>query len=190
MPPLPSPDPRAFLERKAAQRQDHLAQLRLALRAAAVELAGLLAADFGVGRVWLFGSLVWGRPDERSDIDLAVEGLPPERFIEALAALMQAAPTSIDLLRLEEAPAALRARILASGELCCMTASTTPTAAWRARWSASRAPLKAARCRVPVGRPICLIEWSCRSRERAVALHDASPTIQADLRPFLAALSA
>lgn len=117
MPPQPSPDPRAFLERKAAQRQADLDHQRTHHRAAAAELALLLAARFGVDRVWLFGSNAWGRPDERSDIDLAVEGLPPQRFIEALAALMQVAPASVDLLRLEEAPAALRARILTHGEL-------------------------------------------------------------------------
>ncbi len=80
-------------------------------------MAALLASRFGVDRVWLFGSHAWGRPDHRSDLDLAVEGLAPERFIEALAALMQVAPPSVDLLRLEEAPATLRARVLAHGEL-------------------------------------------------------------------------
>lgn len=49
--------------------------------------ARLLAEEFGVRRVMVFGSLAWGRFRRSSDIDLAVEGLPPERFFRADARL-------------------------------------------------------------------------------------------------------
>jgi predicted nucleotidyltransferase len=67
---------------------------------------------FGARRVRAFGSLPtpWFR--ERSDIDLAVEGVPPERLGEAEAALAELAPDfRVDLVPLEalrDAPRLLR----------------------------------------------------------------------------------
>jgi hypothetical protein len=41
---------------------------------------GALLAARGARRAWLFGSLAWGRGYEpSSDIDIAVEGIPPDR---------------------------------------------------------------------------------------------------------------
>ena len=42
-----------------------------------------LAEHYGVRRVVLFGSLPAGRFREGSDVDLAVDGLAPERFFRA-----------------------------------------------------------------------------------------------------------
>jgi hypothetical protein len=42
----------------------------------------------GAGRVWLFGSLVAGRPTIESDVDLAAEGLASSTYFSALADLM------------------------------------------------------------------------------------------------------
>ncbi len=74
--------------------------------------ARLLKERFGARRVRAFGSLPtpWFR--ERSDIDLAVEGVPPERLGEAEAALAELAPDfRVDLVPLEalrDAPRLLR----------------------------------------------------------------------------------
>jgi predicted nucleotidyltransferase len=74
--------------------------------------ARLLKECFGARRVRAFGSLPtpWFR--ERSDIDLAVEGVPPERLGEAEAALAELAPDfRVDLVPLEalrDAPRLLR----------------------------------------------------------------------------------
>ncbi|WP_448591074.1 nucleotidyltransferase family protein [Thermoflexus hugenholtzii] len=74
--------------------------------------ARLLKEHFGARRVRAFGSLPtpWFR--ERSDIDLAVEGVPPERLGEAEAALAELAPDfRVDLVPLEalrDAPRLLR----------------------------------------------------------------------------------
>ncbi len=66
----------------------------------------------GVVRVWLFGSLARGRPqDDRSDIDLAVEGLPPDRYYRALSELDQLVHCPVDLVELEHASPELRSQI-------------------------------------------------------------------------------
>lgn len=54
--------------------------------------ARLLVERFGVTRVVLLGSVALGKADERSDLDLAVEGLEPRRYFEALGALCDVAP--------------------------------------------------------------------------------------------------
>lgn len=66
----------------------------------------------GARRVWLFGSLARGRRlDARSDLDFAVEGLPPAEFLPALGELLERVPCPVDLVELERAPAALRQNI-------------------------------------------------------------------------------
>jgi predicted nucleotidyltransferase len=63
------------------------------------------------GRVWLFGSFAWGEPGERSDVDLLVEGDD-----SALARRVeQASGRAVHAIRLAEAPASLRERVLAHG---------------------------------------------------------------------------
>jgi uncharacterized protein len=71
----------------------------------------------GVQRVWLVGSLQWGGMHERSDIDLAVEGLSDEDVGAAHAELLNLAPCPVDLIRLEETPPAVAARIRFNGRL-------------------------------------------------------------------------
>lgn len=95
----------------------HLAQdearRRQALEAAA-RCASVLKEQFGARQVYLFGSLAGQGPwHSRSDIDLAVEGLEPQKYFPALSALLQLLPegTELDLVALEEMPPELAARI-------------------------------------------------------------------------------
>ena len=81
---------------------------------AAEACARLLKEQFGVREVHLFGSLAGQSPwHSRSDIDLAVEGLPPREYIRALSALWELLPEGVelDLITLEDAPPELVARI-------------------------------------------------------------------------------
>ena len=72
----------------------------------------------GAGRVWWFGSLARGRPaGVHTDFDFAVEGLAPRAFFGCLGTLLQLMPLPVDLVELETAPSALRARILREGIL-------------------------------------------------------------------------
>ncbi len=81
-------------------------------------LSQLLVDRFGAEDVYLFGSLVWSdvyAPE--TDIDLAVSGLPTERYLEAVGYLEQESNFPVDLVELDKLPAHLRERILTEGEL-------------------------------------------------------------------------
>jgi predicted nucleotidyltransferase len=89
------------------------AQARLALSEAVAILK-----KHGAKRIILFGSL---RRDDRfhpgSDIDLAVEGIPPQKFIRAGADLMMALDWPVDLKPLEDIDDYFRETILREGEV-------------------------------------------------------------------------
>lgn len=108
---------RAFWKRRnQVQLTPEMRAAAEAARAEAKRLAQILADEFGVKRVYLFGSFAWGfetRPD--SDIDLAVEGLPPEKFFKAYGRLENTTRYAFDLVPLEQARSRLRERILKSG---------------------------------------------------------------------------
>jgi len=56
-----------------------------------IETVRACAKDFGVKSVWLFGSALEDE-DQATDIDLAVEGLVPEKFFDQLPEVMAAVP--------------------------------------------------------------------------------------------------
>lgn len=81
-------------------------------------MVAALVERYPVTRVWLFGSILDPeRFDERSDIDVACEGLPPERFLEALGVLERTGPFPFDLVRIESCSSELADRIRREGEL-------------------------------------------------------------------------
>jgi predicted nucleotidyltransferase len=67
--------------------------------------------------VVLFGSLLGPAFCETSDIDLLVEGLPSQRFAEALGRLFSVAPVAVDLVPVETGRPEVVARALAEGEV-------------------------------------------------------------------------
>lgn len=70
------------------------------------------AAEFAVRRVILFGSRAFGRERPGSDVDLAVEGLAPERYFAAFRFLeRELGADLVDLVEYEVAGATLRQRI-------------------------------------------------------------------------------
>lgn len=102
--------------RRDAQASRRAERRRMAF-SEAERLAPLLL-ELGARRVILFGSLA-GPPDafhERSDIDLATEGLPPELHVTAYLRLEAATTFAVDLVLLEQAPAELARSILADGK--------------------------------------------------------------------------
>jgi predicted nucleotidyltransferase len=94
-------------------------------RAAAQECARVLGERYGARRVWLFGSLLQRRfVHSESDIDLAVEGLPPNQYFPALAMLWNLLTDTdtqftftLDLVPLEDAQPSLVDLIRAEGKL-------------------------------------------------------------------------
>ena len=63
--------------------------------------AALLTAE-GAREVYIFGSVASGRTHEDSDVDLAVAGLPPERFFSTMARLENLFDRSVDLVDLDD----------------------------------------------------------------------------------------
>lgn len=93
-------------------------------RALAAQARGILPEavailkKHGAKRVILFGSLCReGRFHRGSDIDLAVEGLPPQKFFRAGADLMMALDWPVDLKPLEEIDDFFREMIIKQGEV-------------------------------------------------------------------------
>jgi predicted nucleotidyltransferase len=84
---------------------DHISREKITIKPdelqQAIEQAAAILKAAGADAVYLFGSTVEGpaRPD--SDIDLAVAGLPPSRFFQAMGQTMFVLPRSLDLVELD-----------------------------------------------------------------------------------------
>jgi predicted nucleotidyltransferase len=107
----------ANLIRLAADEREAEQERARAVRDRLPAVVRLLVERFAVRRVVLFGSLVTGRLHERSDLDLAVQGLAPERYWEALWRCAEAAGRDVDLVLLEEASPDLLEAVEAEGEV-------------------------------------------------------------------------
>lgn len=101
---------------RARERDARAAAHRERMLRSVPDLVALVVAR-GAKRVWLFGSLAWGSAHDASDLDLATEGFPAAELLAAQGELLMAAPGRVDLVRIEEAPPALAARIRAQGRL-------------------------------------------------------------------------
>jgi predicted nucleotidyltransferase len=66
-----------------------------------IELAKDILLRYGCREVYIFGSLVEGDFDDRSDIDIAVVGLPKARFFAAYGELMEKMSRDVDLIGLD-----------------------------------------------------------------------------------------
>ncbi len=109
-------DTLAHLRRRAASARAEGEARAWRLRASLPAAAKLLRDAYGATRVVLFGSLARGDVSAWSDVDLAVEGLPPAKYFPALAALMGLFGSPVDLVAIEEAVPSLRDRIAAEGQ--------------------------------------------------------------------------
>jgi len=88
---------------------EHLRQEALS---AAHTMASHLAAYCSVQRVTLFGSVLDESAfSEESDIDIAVEGLDPERYFEALGEISMHTTFNVDLVPYEDAREFMKQRI-------------------------------------------------------------------------------
>ena len=108
---------RATARRQAEQEQQTQYQRAERARNVTYQAARLLKEEFGATRVILFGSLA--RNDHfhlRSDIDLAVEGVTPQDFWRAWAALDTIGDEfELDLVDIETALPALRQQVEREG---------------------------------------------------------------------------
>ena len=121
----PQDTARSLVRRFAEQfkQEDELAtRLLTRVRASVPEIA----AEMGLRRVFLFGSLVWGGVHSRTDVDLAVEGLPPAERASFHVRISREVDAEVDVVLLESAPDTLRRRILQDGELVYPRSGETP----------------------------------------------------------------
>lgn len=99
------------------QRQDELTRRWEAAWESARRIAMFLRAQYNATQVIAFGSLVHPeRFDERSDIDLAVVGIPAHLFFRAWAAAGADCAFSLDLVDLDNCSPALRELIAQEGK--------------------------------------------------------------------------
>ncbi|MBN1796501.1 MAG: nucleotidyltransferase domain-containing protein [Sedimentisphaerales bacterium] len=73
------------------------------LSADLIQIVKECAESYGVRTVWLFGSAV-DNENEATDIDLAVEGLTPEKFFEFYGRLYFELPKPVDLVDMSQHP--------------------------------------------------------------------------------------
>ena len=80
---------------------DNIQLLPSELRAP-IKQATAVLKSFGAEAVYLFGSLVDGTIHTDSDIDMAVSGLDPRHFFQAMGQMLLILPRSLDLIDLDE----------------------------------------------------------------------------------------
>jgi predicted nucleotidyltransferase len=89
------------------------------LRNLSMKVARMLKEKYKVKRIFLIGSLVKGYVHDRSDIDIVVEGLAPELYMDALvdANDLVERKVELNLIPWENAFESLRKKTLRVGEL-------------------------------------------------------------------------
>lgn len=104
----------AWLRKQQEQKQQKQALHDRAV-AEARRIAGILATEYQAGRVYLFGPLSYGEFRDGMAIELAVDGLPPQRFAAALAHVRRAEPFAVELVNLDQVDGWTRRSILEKG---------------------------------------------------------------------------
>ena len=82
-----------------------------------IEQAAAVLKEAGAQDVYLFGSAAHGAVQEDSDIDLAVSGIPPQRFFLAMARAAAVLQRPLDLVDLDQ-PTPFTRYLREEGELC------------------------------------------------------------------------
>jgi len=61
-----------------------------------------LLKNEGCHKVYLFGSLINGKTNEMSDIDIGIKGLPDEKFFRVYSAVNHVSDISVDLVDFDD----------------------------------------------------------------------------------------
>ena len=67
-----------------------------------IETAARILREAGATEVFLFGSAAEGKLRRDSDLDLAVRGMPPEKFYRAMGLATRSISRDLDLIDLDE----------------------------------------------------------------------------------------
>ena len=104
------------IRRRWQREQADLARRRERAQQVARRAVEVLRGQFGARQVILFGSLARdGSFDERSDIDVAVSGIPAREFFRASAAVAAGSEFQVDLVDLADCSLSLRESIEREG---------------------------------------------------------------------------
>ncbi len=108
-----------LLFHKSNKTQKSLIIKRKEARGKAERAAKILKEQFKAEKVWLFGSLVQkDKFHDRSDIDLAARGIPPEKFYKAYGTITrEITDFQIDLVDIDDCKEYLKKAIQRDGEL-------------------------------------------------------------------------
>lgn len=97
---------------------EHCKQLQRQARNDAKRMACSLTDNFPCERIYLIGSTAReGEFTERSDIDLVIEGLPPEVYFRASATISKLTNFKVDLIPYENANSLIHRKIQEEGVL-------------------------------------------------------------------------
>lgn len=110
-----------YWKNKQKETQLYNQQLAEEAKESLVPIIDYLTQNFNIKRIILFGSLVKDNFCETSDIDLAVEGIPPEAYFPTLAKINTMSDRWIDLKPIESLDPHFLKRVLETGE--CLYAS-------------------------------------------------------------------
>lgn len=105
------------LLRKHQEQQKKQRQLQTSAFNEAKRLATILIEEFDVQAVYAFGPLTYGKFNEGMSLELAVEGMTPDRFASALGYLKQLSAFGTELVEVDAADSWTRQAILRKGVL-------------------------------------------------------------------------
>jgi len=109
----------SYLDRVKQIRNKKLSILKEDFRKEAKRLVNLLLSKgYGCKKIYLYGSAIKDRPFAPwSDIDLAIEGLKDEKFLEVYALFLKNSRFPVDLKPFEDLDAASKEKIKREGEV-------------------------------------------------------------------------
>ena len=110
-----------YWQKRQKEQQEYNQKLAQEARKNLPPVIDYLKENFPITKIILFGSLVKGKFQETSDIDLAVAGIPPESFFQALGKVNLISARWIDLKPIEDLEPHFLKRVLQTGE--CLYAS-------------------------------------------------------------------
>jgi predicted nucleotidyltransferase len=110
-----------YWKTKQQETQSYHQMLAQEAKESLVPIIDYLIQNFNIKKIILFGSLVKDNFCETSDIDLAVEGIPPEAYFPTLAKINTMSDRWIDLKPIESLDPHFLKRVLETGE--CLYAS-------------------------------------------------------------------
>jgi predicted nucleotidyltransferase len=106
-----------YWRKQQKQQQAHNQYLAQKARKNVETIIQYLIQAFPIKKIILFGSLVKNKFTETSDIDLAVEGIPPAVYFQALAQVNALSDRWIDLKPLEDLEPNFLQRVMQTGEV-------------------------------------------------------------------------